>query len=97
MPIKKKQHLKRKINQKRRKTSLPSSLFSDMKIDEDPYSRLRLMLEEISWPAVYIYKFIGVESDINKIKYLFKSGEVSGVQVGALTQEQLGEFIDTEI
>ena len=28
---------------------------------------------------------------------IFKSGEVSGVQVGALTQEQLGEFIDTEI
>ena len=24
---------------------------------------------------------------------IFKSGEVSGVQVGALTQEQLGEFI----
>jgi hypothetical protein len=28
---------------------------------------------------------------------IFKSGEVSGAQVGALTQEQLGEFIDTEI
>ena len=48
-----------------------------MKIDEDPYSRLRVMLQEISWPAVYIYKFIGIEQDINRIKYLFKSGEVS--------------------
>jgi len=48
-----------------------------MKIDEDPYSGLRVLLEEISWPAVYIYKFIGVESDINTIKYLFKSAEVS--------------------
>ena len=45
------------------------------------------------------HRDLAVQYGIRSIPSLliFKSGEVSGVQVGALTQEQLGEFIDTEI
>ena len=45
------------------------------------------------------HRDLAVQYGIRSIPSLliFKLGEVSGVQVGALTQEQLGEFIDTEI
>lgn len=45
------------------------------------------------------HRDLAVQYGIRSIPSLliFKSGEVSGAQVGALTQEQLGEFIDTEI
>ena len=45
------------------------------------------------------HRDLAVQYGIRSIPSLiiFKSGEVSGVQVGALTQEQLGEFIDSEI
>ena len=45
------------------------------------------------------HRDLAVQYGIRSIPSLiiFKSGEVSGVQVVALTQEQLGEFIDTEI
>ena len=45
------------------------------------------------------HRDLAVQYGIRSIPSLliFKSGEVSGAQVGALTQEQLGDFIDTEI
>ena len=57
--------------------------------------------EQIKFCKVDIeeHRDLAVKYGIRSIPSLliFKSGEVSGIQVGALTQEQLGEFIETEI
>ena len=43
--------------------------------DKNPYDGLKEKLDNINWPAIYLFKFIGPEEKINQIKPLFELGE----------------------
>lgn len=43
----------------------------------DQFAGLREKLEEEKWPKVYMFKFIGEPDNVDKLKYLFQSAEVS--------------------
>tara|TARA_B100000683_G_C12499614_1_gene557309 strand:- start:1288 stop:1554 length:267 start_codon:yes stop_codon:yes gene_type:complete len=48
-----------------------------MALAQDPYSNLRSFLDQMTWPCVYTFKFIGKEEDIRRIQYLFESADIS--------------------
>ena len=41
------------------------------------FAKLKIQLEQINWPEVYMFKFIVPADKVNEVKPLFEEGEMS--------------------